>query len=86
MPDWDSWDIAGYGTDSWWTDVENGDREPLSDWSDVGSYLEGADQVVVSFLDSDGETHYYTIDEYFIDYEAMADALDDAEDKYGLAG
>lgn len=83
MADLESWDIAGFGNDSDWTDVENGDIEPFS-WDEAGDIMDGATEAVVSYLDSDGETHYYTIYDYEWDIETLDAIFDDLEDKYGL--
>lgn len=85
MTDLTRWDVAGFGGDDFWTDVESGDRDPI-DLSDPGAYdaFTGATEYVFSYLDSDNEAHYYTIYDYELDFDTLDALLDDLEDAYGL--
>lgn len=74
----DGWDLAGYDRGADWLDVENGAPYPTT------LDLTYADQVVLSYTDSDGETSYYTVHGGFDEDYTIEDAIDDLEDRYGL--
>jgi hypothetical protein len=75
----DDWYIAGYeGADGNWYDVEAGDQLP--DFEDI----QLGDEMVVAFTDDDDVTHYWTLHGGFEDYEAIADAIADLADLYGV--
>lgn len=70
MADFDSWDIAGYGGDGEWFDVENG-AVPLENISpDI-------DEIVVHYFDAESGDHaYVTIWGPWDDWDSLEDIID----------
>jgi hypothetical protein len=76
LAEYDSWDIAGYGGEGDWYDVESGDTplssdEPLPDW---------VDEMVIHLELDDGSHAYVTIWGPWDDWDGLEDYIDEIDD------
>lgn len=75
--------IAGWQADSTgWYDVEKGDMPFEESYHDLGDL----EIIVYHYHDEMGNDTYFTLYGPFDDWETIGDLIDDAMDRYGVAG